>query len=87
MLIYLKHKQTESAFSMAEKYVSYVAASSDTWQTTFDLLMRYAQNTAEYRAGVLRIAQKLEDWNAANMGSIELDPLAQAFIKTMEEGK
>ena len=48
---------------------------------------RCRQNTAEYRAGVLRIAQKLEDWNAANMGSIELDPLAQAFIKTMEEGK
>lgn len=83
---YLKHNQTENAFAVAEKYVSYVAASSDTWQTTFDLLMRYVQNTAEYRAGVLRIAEKLEDWNAANMGTIELDAVAQAFIETMEDG-
>ena len=59
------------------------------WATvhaTFDLLMRYVQNTTEYRAGVLRIAEKLEDWNAANMGTIELDAVAQAFIKTMEDG-
>ena len=84
---YLRFNQTEQALAMAEKYVDYVASSSDTWQTTFDLLMFYAQDTAEYREGVLRIADKLEAWNAANMGTITLDATAQSFIKTMEEGK
>ena len=84
---YFKVGQTANAFAMAEKYVDYVAAAPETWQTTFDLLMRHAQSTTEYRAGVLRIAEKLEAWNAANMGTIELDSVAQAFIKTMEEGK
>ncbi len=84
---YFKTGQTENAFVMAEKYVDYVAASQDVWQVTFDLLMLYAQDTADYRAGVLRIAEKLEAWNAANMGTIELDASAQAFIKVMEGGQ
>lgn len=84
---YMKTSQLPEAFALAEKYVDYVAASPETWQTTFDLLMLYAQDTEEYRLGVLKLAQKLEAWNAANMGTIELDPVAQAFIKTMEEGK
>ena len=49
--------------------------------------MRYSQSTAEYRAGVLRIAEKLEAWNSVNMGTIELEPITQAFIKTMEDGQ
>ncbi len=81
---YLKTGQTDLAFAMAEKYVDYVAASPDTWQTTFDLLMRYFRDSAEYRTGVLRIAEKLDAWNAANMGSIQLDAMTQTFLKTLE---
>ena len=84
---YLKTGQVTKGISMAYKYVDYVAASQSTWQDTFDLLILYAQGTEEYRLGVLGLAQKLEEWNAANMGTIELDPVAQAFIKSMEEGK
>ena len=82
---YFRTGQTENAFAMVEKYVDYVAASPSTWNTTFELLMTYYQDTAEYRDGVLRIAEKLDAWNAANMGTIELDAVLQAFIKTMED--
>ena len=84
---YLKTGQITKGLSMAYKYVDFVAVSPDAWQSTFDYLMLYQQNTEEFRAGVLALAQKLEDWNAVNMGTIELDADAQAFIKSMEEGK
>lgn len=77
---YLQTGRTEQGLEQAERYVSYVSADAAVWQRTFDLLEEYEQDTDAYRAGVSRIADLLDAWNAENLGRIELDEQAQAFI-------
>ena len=80
---YLDTGRTAQGLEQAERYVRYVSADGDVWQNTFALLEEYEQDTAEYRAGVTRIAELLDQWNEENMGRIELDEQAQAFIERM----
>ena len=80
---YLDAGRVEQGLEQAERYVRYVSADAAVWQKTFDLLEGYEQDTDEYRAGVSRIADLLDAWNAENLGRIELDEQAQAFIGRM----
>lgn len=80
---YLDTGRTERGLEQAERYVRYVSADAAVWQNTFVLLEGYEQNTEEYRAGVLRIVELLDAWNQENMGRIELDEQAQAFVERM----
>lgn len=80
---YLDTGWTERGLEMAERYVTYVSADAATWDQTFALLEEYEQDTEEYRAGVLHIAALLDQWNAENMGSIELDEQSRAFVERM----
>ena len=74
---------TDHGFELAERYVRYVPANGLAWQNTFHMLEQYEQDTAEYRAGVRHIAELLDAWNQENMGRIELDGQAQAFVERM----
>ena len=65
---------------MAEKYVTYVSANPDTWQKIFDLLVQCEIRDDAYRSGVARIKQLMDEWNAKNMGEIQLNEGTQAFI-------
>ena len=69
------------AIQMLEKYADYVAANPETWHTVFQMLQQYQQDTQEYRAGVLRIYQMLQDWNAENMGTITLTENEMALVE------
>lgn len=80
---YLSSGQTEQGFAMVEKYVCYVSSDRDAWNSAIAMLEFYAQDTELYRNGVTRIAQVLEDWNAANIGDITLDEGAQNFLDRM----
>lgn len=80
---YLETGRPEQGLEMAEQYVDYLAASPAAWQEAFDLLEQYERDTPEYRAGVCRIAARLEAWNGANLGSIELDGETMAFLQRM----
>ena len=80
-----KLRENPVVVAMAEKYVDYVAASSETWQNTFDLMMQYFQDTPEFRTGVLHIAEKMNAWNEANMGTISLDTITSTFLKQLED--
>lgn len=77
---YFKTGRTEEAMAMAEKYVDYVSSDAEGWQQAFDLMLRYEEDTEVYRAGVLRIARMLEEWNAANIGEIAVSESAWALI-------
>lgn len=77
---YFKTGRPERGLSMVEQYVGYVSASTDGWQKAFDLLEEYEQDTQAYRTGVAHIVELLYAWNEKNMGHIELDEHAQAFI-------
>ena len=80
---YLDTGRVEQGLEQAQRYVRYVAASGETWERTFRLLEEYEQDTAQYRAGVAEIAALLEEWNGRNLGRIELDGQAQAFVERM----
>lgn len=80
---YLATGRTELGFQMAEQYVTYIASDAEGWQKAFALLEEYEQDTPEYRAGVVRIADLLDQWNGQNLGHIELDGQAQSFITRM----
>lgn len=77
---YFANGRQEDAFAMLEKYVNYVASDAEAWQYVFNLLIDYEQSGAEYRQGAQRIIQILQDWNAQNMGRIQLDQAAQDFM-------
>lgn len=77
---YLETGRSEQGLEMAEKYISYVSSDASLWQQTFDLLLRYETTDAAYRDGVRRIAERMDVWNAENMGEIAVDEEAQALI-------
>ena len=77
---YFQTGRTEKAMAMVEKYVNYVSSDAGAWQKAFDMMLRYEEDQEVFRAGVLRIAQLLDAWNAANMGEVTINENARALI-------
>lgn len=78
---YFSTNRMENGLQMVEKYVDYVSSDSSAWQTAFDLLMAVETDTGVYRDGVSRIAKKLDDWNAQNMGDIQVSEETEEFLQ------
>ena len=78
---YFSTNRMEKGLQMVEKYVDYVSSDPSAWQTAFDLLMSVETDTGVYRDGVARIAKKLEDWNAQNLGNIQVSQETEEFLK------
>ena len=79
---YFEMGREEQGFAMIEKFVSYVSANPNTWNAAFSILANYdLDHTDAYHDQVRHIAQMLEDWNAANMGTIVLDEPLQPFLE------
>lgn len=62
----------EDAFAMIEKYTNYTSSDPDCWQESFDLMLSFYDETSAFRQQVLHIADNMEQWNTANMGSLTL---------------
>ena len=80
---YFSTGRTELGLEMVEKYVDYVSSDQNAWQNAFALLEGYETDSEVFRAGVVRIAGLLEDWNARNMGGVTLTEANLAFIARM----
>lgn len=77
---YFSTNRMEKGLQMVEKYVDYVSSDRSAWQTAFDLLMSVETDTGVYREGVARIAKKLDDWNASNLGDIQVSAETEEFL-------
>lgn len=77
---YFETGRTEQAIRMIEKYVDYVSSDESAWNSAVSLLRDYAEDSEAYRSGVRRIAQKLDDWNSANIGHITLSQELGEFL-------
>ena len=77
---YFQTNRMEKGLQMVEKYVDYVSSDRSAWQTAFDLLMSVETDTGIYRDGVARIARKLDNWNAQNMGDIRVSEETEEFL-------
>lgn len=83
---YFETDREELGFAMIEKFVSYVSASPNTWNAAFSTMWDYdTDHSPEYHARVLQVAQLLEDWNQANMGTIVLDEPLQPFLDHVKQ--
>lgn len=80
---YFSTGRTELGLEMVEKYVDYVSSDQNAWQNAFALLEGYETDSEVFRAGVVRIAGLLEDWNARNMGGVTLTEANLVFIARM----
>lgn len=83
---YLNTDRTTAGLEMAEEYVERNASDSTGWQDIFDLLLEHNEDSEEYRAGVMRIVERLDRWNEENMGEIQLSAVTQVFIESVREG-
>ena len=77
---YFKTDRMDQGLKMLEKYVNYVSSDSEAWQKAFDLLAKYETDSETYRAGVARIAEMMETWDAEHIGTITIDEDAAEFI-------
>ena len=78
---YFTSDRTEQGLAMLEKYVDYVPSDQDAWREVFDMLRTYEQDTEAFRDGVLRLAEKMETWNANNFGKVYLTDEQTAFVE------
>lgn len=78
---YFETGRTDRAMEMTVKYVDYVSSDQSAWQRAFDLMLANEEDTEVYRDGVLAAADRLERWNAENMGQIVLSADAQDLIE------
>ena len=77
---YFNQKNAPKAFEMINQYVDYMAADSDAWQTSFDLIMQVYQEDPTYRTAVTELYQKMLDWNATHMGEIVLPEQTMTWL-------
>ena len=77
---YFLTDRTEQAIAMVEKYVAYTASDQNTWNSSFAVLREFENDSEAFRGGVVRIADRLDAWNAENDGHISVDEETQAFI-------
>ena len=77
---YFNTGRPEKAFDMIDKYVDYVSSDQSAWQQAFNLLQTYADDTEGFRSEVAHLAEKLEQWNAENIGNIQLEQAQYEFI-------
>jgi len=77
---YFANNREAEAFAMLEKYVNYVASDTAAWQDVFNMLINFERPSADFRQGAARLVELLNNWNAQNMGQIQLDQAAQEFI-------
>ena len=80
---YFNLGNTEKAFEMLDKYLDYVASDQDAWNGAFQLMMVHSEDTPEFKDGVIRIYEKLVQWNEENMGFIQLTPTATALVEAI----
>lgn len=80
---YFTTGQRELAYQVLEQFVDYVSASSETWQTAFDLMMTYSEGTEAHRAELARLYEKFQTWNADHMGSLTLTESEQVYLDAM----
>lgn len=78
---YFATNRLTEALRMLEIYVSYVSSDTTAWQNAFNLLRNVETDDPAFGEGVLRLADMLDAWNAANMGNITLSAENQAFVE------
>lgn len=77
---YLATGRTETAMEMARTHARYIAASSKEWNNLMHTLAQFGTTDPVFLDGVDRLLEMMEQWNAENIGHIQLDEQSQDFV-------
>jgi len=80
---YFSTGQPEEAIAMLKKHVSFLSASSEAWQTVFDVLMFNFNDYPQCEEATKEIYEMFQTWNQEHMGTLTLTELNQTFIGLM----
>ena len=69
---YFNLKNINKGFAMLEKFVDYTPSNPGTWEESFRIAMEYDDGSEAFAQGVQALEQRLEQWNAENLGTIQL---------------
>ncbi len=72
---------TELAFAMLEKYVSYVASDENAWNNAFHLLLQNDSGSTMYKDEASKLSAMMHAWDSEHIGTIMLDAVSQAYIE------
>lgn len=77
---YFTYGEMEQAMAMLEKYVDYLSADQEAWQSAFAMLYIYQNDSQAFLDGTAHLYQMLQDWNSTNMGQITLSEDIMAWL-------
>ena len=69
---YFNLKNINKGFAMLEKFVDYTPSNPGTWEESFRIAMEYDDGSEAFAQGIQALEQRLEQWNAENLGTIQL---------------
>jgi len=77
---YLATGRVETGMEMAQTHARYIAASSKEWNNLMHKLAEFASTDPTFLNGVEQLVAIMEQWNAENIGHIQLDEQSQALV-------
>ena len=80
---YFNLGRTEKAFEMLERYVDYMAADSEAWQSSFELAIQHSEDSQVFRDGIQTLYQSMQNWNQENMGTVTLEPETETIVQAI----
>lgn len=82
-MYYFDRGDVETAMEMAMKHARLTASNSEDWNALFELLAQFRDDSPEFQTGVKQLVDFMEQWDADNMGTIELNEFSQEFLEQM----
>ncbi len=80
---YFATNQPDQAVAMLKKYVDFVSANNETWQTAFAILEEWSGAYPENGQAAAELYAMLQRWNEENMGSITLSEANLQYIDSV----
>lgn len=80
---YFSTDQRDPAYWALEKYVDYVTSDSEVWQTTFNILEKYSDNSETHRNEVSKLYEAFQAWNDEHLGTLKLTDSNLAYISSV----
>ena len=77
---YFNLNDVDNGFAMLEQYVDYTPSDPATWKNSFQIALDNDDGSDAFRQGVADLAQRLSDWNDANLGTIALPENVQTYL-------
>lgn len=80
---YFNLGNVDKGFAMLEKYVDYTPSDPDTWDASFRIVMQHSDGSAAFRQGTAQLKERLDRWNAQNLGAITLSEDVTAYLQQL----